>query len=290
MIVYYTHYLIIFPKYIGRNFLNLIVSSFTVFVFLLFIKYTEVYYIATIWGGTSDFEGAPFYELGSILLIFFLIIITMALGAFQTKKSVFQIQFQHERERVLLTMNLGFLQNQFNPHITFNLLNYCYKHSLNKSKEVANVIELFSNMLRHSIANKSNEPIALKYEVNYISDFINLHKELDNAIQIDFTISGEIENQKIFPRILICFIENAIKHGEIYSSEFPVNVEIKISKKNFKLIVHNKKRATPLKHKKTSVGLKNITQQLEINYRNRYDLKISNLNDSYLSVLSLCLD
>src|SRR4051812_21373130 len=88
IIVYYAHFLYIFPKYLGKNVIKLIFTSFSIFIILLVINYTQDYYISTINGGISDFEGAPVYELAALLGIFFLIIVVMALGNYQNRLSI----------------------------------------------------------------------------------------------------------------------------------------------------------------------------------------------------------
>jgi hypothetical protein len=192
IIVYYSHFLYIFPKYFGRNMNKLIFSSLGVFIILLVINYIQQYYVSTLNGDKSDFEGAPIYELGVLLFIFFLIIVIMALGTYQNRLSIFKANFEFNEDKVLLTKSIGFFQNQFNPHITFNFLNFCYGTILNKSKDGAEAIALFSNMLRHSITNKAGEAISLAKELEYIGDFIELHRHLDKSIQLDFKIVGDV--------------------------------------------------------------------------------------------------
>ena len=285
-VVYYSHLLYIFPKVMGLNIFKLILFSFIMLIIFLSINYFNVYYVSTILGDPSLFENEPWYNLGTVLLIFFFIIVTMAFGAFQTKQSIFKIEDQYEKERVLITKSFGFFQNQFNPHITFNMLNYCYGYILTESKSGAKAIELFSNMLRHGMSSKAHEPILLRKEIEYITDYINLHKLLDEAIQIKFEVIGKVSDQKILPRILICFIENAIKHGEIYLSNNPIDIEICITSTQLNLRVGNKKKLEP-SIKKSGIGIKNVMQQMDLYYEKNYDLKISNNINDFLCELHL---
>lgn len=290
IIVYYAHYLYIFPRFYRKSLLKLITFSFLVFIILLIIDYTEVYFISTMFGDPAEFEGAPVHDLGVILLIFFFIITTMAYGAYQNRLSIYNINSQYEREKVLLTKSIGFFQNQFNPHIIFNFLNYCYGTILKNSKDGAEAIALFSNMLRHSIMNKADEPIPLIKEIEYISDFIALHRQLSKSIEVNFQIIGDLKNQQILPRILITFIENAFKHGEIYSPEYPVKIKIETDINSIKLSVENKKQITEEIESianKTRIGHFNVRQQLELFYKGKYELRISDKNENYLCELSL---
>jgi hypothetical protein len=289
MFVYYAHYFYIFPKFYKKNLFKLIGYSLVTFIILLAIDYTEVYYISTMFGDPAEFEGAPIYELGSVLLIFFFIIAIMALGAYQNRLSIYNIKSQYEREKILLTKNIGFFQNQFNSHIIFNFLNYCYGTVLKNSQEGGEAIALFSNMLRHSITNKADEPIPLAKEIEYISDYISLHRQLSKSVQVSFEINGDLKNKQILPRILITFIENAFKHGEIHSPEHPVRIKIETYLNSIKLFVENKKprRKEGLTTNNNGIGHLNVRQQLELFYKDKYNLHISNGNENYLCELSL---
>jgi len=288
IIVYYAHFLYIFPKYLGKNVIKLIFTSFSIFIILLVINYTQDYYISTINGGISDFEGAPVYELAALLGIFFLIIVVMALGNYQNRLSIHKANSEFNEEKVLLTKSIGFFQNQFNPHITFNFLNFCYGTILKKSKQGAEAIGLFSDILRHSITNKAGEAIPLSKELEYIRNFIDLHEHLDKSIQINFEIIGEVTNKMILPRILITFIENAIKHGEIHSKEYPVQVKIYTEKTKIRLTVENKKRLKPnFVRSKSGIGQINSKQQLELFYKSKYNLVTNDSDGMYYCELTI---
>jgi hypothetical protein len=290
IIVYYSHFSLIFPKFYGKNRPKVILLSLCAFATLLLIDYTEVYYISTLTGDKPEFEGAPIYELAAVLLIFFFIIVVMALGAYQNRLTIFKINSQFNNERILLNKSLGFFQNQFNPHITFNFLNYCYGTLLKSSKEGAEAIELFSNMLRHSITNKTGEAIPLAKEIDYISDFIALHKLLNESIQLHLHIIGEIVNQKIMPRILITFIENAIKHGELHSTEYPIQVQMIVDKSSLKMVVKNKTCTKPnFVSSKNGIGQVNGRKHLDLFYKSNYKLVTNDIDGHYFCELTINL-
>ncbi len=286
--VYYSHFLYIFPKFAGKNIRKLISVSFAVLFSFLIINYFDEYYISTLLGDSSSFSGEPYYNLASLLLIFFFIITTMALGGFQTKQSILRMETEYEQERVLITKSLGFFQNQFNSHITFNMLNYCYRHFLDESEKGAEAIELFSTMLRHSLTNKANEAIALADEVQHISNYIALHKQLNEEMHVNIEIKGNLTGLRIFPRILLTFIENAIKHGDLYSKDQPILIRLSVTENSIDLLVANKKQE-PFNSitKRKGIGYLNVTQQLDLFYKSKYSLKISENKENYTCELNL---
>ena len=284
---YYSFLLFIFPRFYNISTIKLILSSLVTFILFLLFDYFNYYHVPGMFGESSLFDNIPVYSLGLQYIIFFFIILIMALGAFQNRVNLKNLEHQNEKEMILLIKNLGFFKNQFNSHITFNFLNYCYSHIHKSSIEGAEAIELFSNMLRHSLGNKVDKPILLIKEIEYISDYIALHRQLNKDIQVDFHVEGNFKNQYILPYILIIFIENAFKHGEIYSVENPVTIRLETFVNSIKLNVNNKKKL--IKGMITSIGIghSNVRQQLELFYKGRYELYINEEGENYSCELSI---
>ena len=68
-------------------------------------------------------------------------------------------------------------------------------------------------MIRYTIYEGKKERVLLKDEIEYLSNYIKLHKiRYRNKVDIQFTheIDSSIE---IAPLLFIIFLENAFKHG-----------------------------------------------------------------------------
>lgn len=181
------------------------------------------------------------------------------------------------------------MKNQFNSHITFNFLNFCYENTYKSSNETAESIKIFSRMLNHSLNNKVCEKVKLLTEVEYIEDFIKLQRLLSSDVNINFTLSGnDFDRILIFPGILIAPVENAFKHGNLHSEENPIQVELKCSYKYLTLSVLNEKN----KHKinePSGIGNNNLKQQLDLLYKDKYYLSVKNEDCTYSCELKLAL-
>jgi two-component system, LytTR family, sensor kinase len=189
----------------------------------------------------------------------------------------------------LLQKELNFLKNQFNSHITFNFLNFCYSKVHNLSEETAEAIDLFSSMLRYSLEIRPEQKVPLLKEIEYIKNFIELQKLLTSQVYVDFTCQGNFNDKLILPRILVTFVENAFKHGQFNKSSHPITISLKEHEDSICFKVINK-RNNKKNLNNTGIGIENVFQVLNLYYDKAYKLNISDSeNDYYESTLDLKL-
>ena len=189
-------------------------------------------------------------------------------------------------ERAFIFKEVNFLKNQFNSHITSNFLNYCYNRIHKSSLETAEAIDIFSRMFRYSLNNKANEKVPLKNEIDYMKDFIKLQGLLSTETHISFLIQNYDYNSiSIFPQILITFVENAFKHGNINSSSNPILIDISFSHNFLNFKVMNEKNGKVVEY--SGIGHYNVKKRLDLFYNGKYYLEIKDFNNIYLIDLKL---
>lgn len=203
----------------------------------------------------------------------YIVVCSAAFAYYFNDISIRKIRLHHESEKALMTKEINFLKNQFNSHITFNFLTYCYSRIHNISQETADAIEVFSNMLRYTLTGKVESQVTIDKEIEYIKNFIQLQKLLSERVYVNFNFSGEVEDKTIVHGILIPFIENAFSHGEYNNPESPINITLTVNCQSLALNVHNKKR-TSKRIGGTGIGLENVKQLLTIYYPNQFQLTI----------------
>jgi two-component system LytT family sensor kinase len=243
MIAYYLESIIIFPKYFGKNALKLVLGVLLALVIYELIQHMTFFVISPMFGSKTSFDSAPPYTLLLNSIFLFFCVSIVAFGGYQNNISKLNIKIQNEREKVMLIKELGFFKNQFNSHIVFNFLNFCYSHIHKESQDGAKAIERFSKMLRYTLDNKPDKPVPLQNEIEHINNFISLHRQLTKNVHVDFRIHGKLKGFYIYPRVLINFIENAFKHGEIASKEIPITIYLEAFDNQIKLSVRNKKKS-----------------------------------------------
>lgn len=187
-----------------------------------------------------------------------------------------------------IALESSFLKSQINPHFLFNTLNNIYALSLKKSAQTPVIIERLESLLHYMLYECKADLVPLENEFIFTNSYIELeklrHKEEQCKISID--IKGDAAPHRIAPLLLINFLENAFKHGTKTSfGKSWINMEIEISKKEFRFKLTNSKPAKPV-HQTFSeyrggIGLKNVKRRLEILYPRQHRLLINNQPDHF---------
>jgi LytS/YehU family sensor histidine kinase len=195
-------------------------------------------------------------------------------------------------ENEKLTAELNFLKAQINPHFLFNTLNNLYYLAYTQSSNTTVVIDKLSQMMRYMIYDSNHAKVPLSKEIEYMQNYISLERlRLNNAVPINFEISGNPDEVSITPLIFITFLENAFKHG--LSSNYPnawVNISIVINGKECIYKVGNSKPPTPKGgNGKHGIGLQNVKRRLELSYPGKYQLQSNDEADRYFIQLNITL-
>ena len=133
------------------------------------------------------------------------------------------------------------------------------------------------------------EKINLETEVKYLRNFIELQKmRYSKQIFVDFEVVGDLHTQEVAPLLLISFVENAFKHGEVNDEHNPLKISL--------LVSQNKLNFTVLNHKKNQnkdeiggVGLENVNRRLQLIYPNQHSLEVQDSDKNYNCELNIIL-
>lgn len=197
-----------------------------------------------------------------------------------------------ELEKEKLEAELSVLKHQVNPHFLFNVLNSLYGLSLkNDDEETGNAIMQLSEMMRYMLYEATDNKVALKREIDYLKNYIELQRlRLNEQTKINFIIEGEAGEKEIAPLMMIPFIENAVKHG--VSTVFPseIDIFIEIGEKNLFMLVKNPihPRKGTLKNS-GGIGLENVHKRLNLFYPQSHQLSIEDDGKIYEVSLTLAL-
>jgi two-component system, LytTR family, sensor kinase len=188
-----------------------------------------------------------------------------------------------------ITMELAYLKSQINPHFLFNTMNNLYGLSLSEPEKTPDVILKISEMMRYMLYESNEERVPLTKEIEYLNSYIELEKiRYEGQTFVDFTVEGNTNNKLIAPLLLISFVENIFKHGNIQDIDNQVVISLKVDENqlNFKqkntIAIHEK-------DKMGGLGLKNVERRLFLLYHDKYKLNVKNENGIYESELTLKL-
>jgi sensor histidine kinase YesM len=271
MFVFYSLSLFIFPKFWESNRYYLFVCIVLCIVLYLTFGYLIVIKIFPYLGGISIFQSQSIYFFLIKKLYNFFVIFLAGIGYYFYQLSIYKIKLQVEKENSILVKELNFLKNQFNSHITFNFLNYCYSKIHRQLPETAESIELFSDMLRHALQTKLDSKIPISNEVISIENFLKMQKLLNANICATFHYEGDTANNYILSNTLTAFLEDAFKYGDCNDRQSPLSLNLIVGDNNLDFTIINKIKLSE-NHENIHSGLENLTQILDLYYANNYHL------------------
>jgi len=228
-------------------------------------------------------EGYPTSISVIVLLYYFLLIILGLFWFIEQVISLFRLKNEKAKAELL------HLKSQVNPHFFFNTLNNLYGLVGADTKKAQELILKLSDMMRYSIYEGEKEVVTLKAEVDYLKNYIELHKMRYHK-EIDVKVEVQIEDDyKVMPLLFIILLENAFKHG-IENLSKDAYVHINVNTKNNKVFFEIENNFdTTLPKEDKGIGLKNLKRRLELVYPKKHSLSFSTTENIYKAKLELKL-
>jgi LytS/YehU family sensor histidine kinase len=185
---------------------------------------------------------------------------------------------------------LSYLKAQINPHFLFNSLNNIYSLALAKDDAAPDAIIRLSEMMRYITRSGKEDNVPLENEIYYITNYIALQKiRFQDTVAIDYLVTEMPAGKRIAPLILICFIENAFKHGVNSDNDPVITIRLEGNETGVSLYVFNKKTGTVRNDYEKGIGLDNTRSRLDMLYPGRYKLAIDDAQDTFTVNLTMDL-
>ncbi|MFT5892055.1 MAG: two-component system LytT family sensor kinase [Dokdonia sp.] len=226
----------------------------------------------------------------SVYVFVFLMLMTKAF------KDRFEERHQLEvLQKEKANTELKFLKAQTNPHFLFNTLNNLYSLTLDQSEKAPEVVLKLSGMLDYMLYGCKDAEVPLKKEIAFIQDYIDLESlRYGNKLTLNFTYHLHDPNVMIAPLILISFVENAFKHGASTNLKNSViKIELTTNQDQLYFKVFNtlpaSRQGDTKNESHSGIGFSNAQRQLELNYKNNYDLKSTKTDNDFQVVLNINL-
>jgi two-component system, LytTR family, sensor kinase len=236
-------------------------------------------------GHGPDF-GKKLFPLSGLLLLYFASISARVLIRFREDE-----QKRDEIIKERISTELVYLKQQINPHFLFNTLNNLYSLSIKNPELTPEAILKVSSILRYTLYKPDNSMAPLSEAIEIINAYIDIQKmRSKNNLPVTYNLTGETNDYKIEPFILLPLVENAFKYGMADINESFINIQITISLDKLKFIVENKKSflAEP-DPEHSGIGLKNIKRRLDLVYPDCHEFRIEDKDDIFSVYLELPL-
>jgi two-component system LytT family sensor kinase len=185
--------------------------------------------------------------------------------------------------------NLNFLKAQINPHFLHNTLNFLYAKSLPYSPELSEGILTLSDIMRYALSegNAKDGKAPLKDEIEHVRNVIKINQlRFSNNLNVNFEVNGVVNGAVIIPFVLITLVENAFKHGDLKSTQDPIDIRLQVKNEELYFYCRNKNKMGT-KEISTGVGLDNIKKRLDLAYGSMYALKVKDEGGSYTTELTI---
>lgn len=148
---------------------------------------------------------------------------------FNNMMSKIQLLMKHndeiaERKR---KMEIKHLENQFNPHFVFNVLEMMRYEMVFDAKNASNIVVMFANLMRYYI-HYGNGEVALHTDIGYMEDYLRLQKmRFNTRLDYETDIDPALLDYKIPKLLLQPIIENSIKHGIEHTKHLFIRITIR---------------------------------------------------------------
>lgn len=191
---------------------------------------------------------------------------------------------------------IKFLKAQTDPHFLINALSGVYNLALLEAKNIDFAILRLSELMAYLLGHGKEDRIALKHEMNFIQNFIDFHKAINQA-PIDITFKHQVtpaqmESIEIPPMLIQPFFENALKHGN--AADDPagwIKSELTVDHNELFFSIKNTLKPSPKKVVSHHVGLENVREKLEAFFpQGQHRLFVKEGPEAYEVQLYLSLD
>ncbi len=187
-----------------------------------------------------------------------------------------------DMQKNLVQAQNAYLQSQLNPHLLFNTLNFIYNAVRKLSESAADAILLLSDLMRYSLSEPGIDgKVPLKKEIDHIQNMVKINQlRFNEQLNFKLILKGSFHGEAIIPLILLCFVENIYKHGDLSNPGAPAQINISCS--NHILQMHCQNLKKKQQHAPGwGIGIENTRTRLCNYYGNNFELNITDSDDMF---------
>ena len=178
---------------------------------------------------------------------------------------------------------------QNHPHILFNKLNTIYGLSITQSEKTPDVILKLSNLLDYILYQVGKPKVSASEEISHIEEYVDLERiRFKDTLKVNFIKSKMDETLEIAPMLLLPFVENAFKHGDLIDGFLFVEMNFFYGINELFFKIRNSISQENITNER-GIGLSNIKKRLEHNYPGSHHLSIRQMEGFFVVELKIKL-
>lgn len=207
----------------------------------------------------------------------------------------------YEKQLLLKSTELKFLQSQMNPHFLFNVLTtISYKSRMSGDESIYKMITSLSELLQASIYSDNKTEIQISKELQYVEFYLYLQKaRFEDRLTYTINISDDFLLDCYLPKLsLEPLVENAVLHGlenKIGNGVVTINIKNVGDSIYFEIIddgvgfdpeniLLNNTQPLSKNSNHNSIGLSNTDKRLKLMYGQKYGISIKSKKDEGTTV------
>ena len=297
MIVFYTNYLYLAPKYFvsGKHRYDLLINIVLISSLGTFLHYwmdwANDIFMPHMNRRYDDTLGTAAYILRDSLNLAVFAAGATALAL--ARRWVTADQSLKELEAARAQAELRNLRNQINPHFLLNTLNNIYALTAFDTAKAQEAIQELSKMMRHILYDYQKPMIPLKEEIEFLENYVKLMRiRLPESVEVLFNAQKPTGSIEVAPMILISLIENAFKHGISPTEKSFIHINISTHGTQLVCAIENSNNPkTSSDHSGHGIGLQQVQRRLDLAYPNRYTWEqgTKDENKTYYSIITIQL-
>lgn len=168
-------------------------------------------------------------------------------------------------------------------------MNSIYTLVYYQSDKALKALEKLSGLLRYTLY-EQNERVLLQREIQYLHDFIDLERfRHDKELAVELKLGAGLDQLKIAPFLLLPFLENAFKHGELKNQKVPISIHL-YKTADFLIFAIKNNLIQKEKDHQGGIGLENVIRRLELLYPEQHHLSLQNDGTTFSVTLKIKLD
>ncbi|WP_406683805.1 sensor histidine kinase [Seonamhaeicola sp. MEBiC1930] len=297
MFLVYLNIYVLMPQFaFKKKYITYIILILSIILIMVVAKFNLTYYLVStnVWPEGREIDTITFgyiidMMIGEIYVITFVTAIKITSDFLKEHQRVANL------EKAQLETELLFLKTQVSPHFFFNTLNNIYSLAVEKSKKTPKIILKLSELMRYLLYETKSKRQSLENEILCIQNYLDLERvRHSDELEIDMSISGDIQGKKIAPILLLSFIENAFKHGVHKNiGEIKITIDFVIKKDFLYFTIINpmpkySETIEPINNQSSGIGLENVKKRLKLGYEDDdYKLIIRNKDDNFIVKLKI---
>lgn len=183
----------------------------------------------------------------------------------------------------------AYLQQQINPHLLFNTLNFVYSTVHKHSPDGGHAVYLLTEILDFSLR-KNDEAgrMELSAEVDQIRNLIDLNRyRFDFELPMELVIKGHPAGHRIIPLVLLTLVENMFVHGDF--KDQPAKITLAVAANGLLEFATDNAIGQGSHRPGRGTGLNNIRTRLEHAYPGGFRLSAEETDNHFLTKLTIQL-